>query len=672
MIGEIENKIANLRTTVKLAVLCAFVVGIVVHATQAVNLVVNHDAVSTYYPYAAYRTSLYNGRWFYGVVGRLIGEITDPAICIFMGIIFIALSVGIVVLLFEVHSSIISSSIGCMMVVFPAVVSTNTYIFASVKYFFALFLATLSVYICDRFKFGWLWSIVCLTLSLGIYQAYIGFAAGLYLFILILLTLDPNKSLKDIIKKGTKYLVVLLFSVLLYYIILKICLAFTGQELGEYRGINEMNNIQFRMLPQYLFGAYKKVFDFFVFDLYGEHTFVSIWLNRVLLICFLANYIIIIIKQKVLIHRKKIFLIIALPGLLPLAIHIIAILGQNADTHYVMLYAFVLVGIMDLIFADQISCFNLGNGMPGIKNNLWRSMPIITVAGCLSISYLWIQVTGACYTYMKITDSKVYAACLQICSDLNQFGYQGDTPLALLSDSSKESEIFPSAALDGFDKTQYTGVVNPDYIIKFDKIEEYLDLRVGFNFTTTPLDEKERLLELEQVAEMPIYPAKGSISKIDGITVVKLTQIDKTYIKELNSDEYENEIGKTLFQKEELTIDARNGSDYEYESIKLMSLGQDSVPTSCVYRVRCDKTLSTNSDEEFFTIALYHKETQKILFRKNIPTNEEWTWTFQTTESLSNEVQSGTLDLLIYAGTKGNTAGNVLKLDSLSIEVLDS
>lgn len=672
MIGELENKIARLSVAVKLAILCAFIVGILVHATQAVNLVVNHDAVSTYAPYAAYRTSLYNGRWFYGVVGRLIGEVTDPAICIFMGIVFIALSAGIVVSLFKVHSRIIASLIGCLMVVFPAVVSTNTYIFASAKYFFALFLATLSVYLYDKFKFGPLFSIICLTLSLGVYQAYIGFAAGLYLFSLVLLTLDPNTSLKNVIKRSINYFFVLLFSILLYYFILRICLAFAGQELGSYRGINEMNSIQFLMLPEYVLETYKKVYNFFVFDQYSEHTFVSIWLNRLLLICFFVNYVIIIVNKKVLmICKKKLFLLIVFPALIPLAIHIIAVLGQNADTHYVMLYPFVLVGIMAIIFADQINCLKCENRVSGIQSSLWKGMPVVTSATCLLISYLWIQVTGTCYTYMKITDSKVYAACVQICSDLNQFGYDGDTPIAFISQSSKESKIFSGNALDGFDKTQYTGVVNPDYIIKFNKIEAYLNLRVGFNFTSVSADVKQMLAESDQFAQMPIYPERGSISKINGTTVVKLTQVDRPYIKELDGNEYETQKGETLFQKSVFAIDSEDGSDYKCESIQLMPLNQEGGPRNYVYRVRSDNISCVNSDEKFLTVALYHKEAQKILFKKQVETNKEWTWVFETTRHLSNDIQSDTLELLIYAGVQGDTAGNEFRLNNLSIEVLD-
>ena len=158
ILDALEKKWRRFSANSKLALISAFFVGIVAHISMVTNYFMNHDTISFLYE----TPDIAQSRWFGAVVEKFLGEVLSPNICIILGIIFIAISAALTVAYLDIKSKWFSIIIGCMMVVFPAVVCTNTYIFASAEYFLALLLSCLSFYFSNQRKIGMIISILFL------------------------------------------------------------------------------------------------------------------------------------------------------------------------------------------------------------------------------------------------------------------------------------------------------------------------------------------------------------------------------------------------------------------------------------------------------------------------------------------------------------------------------
>lgn len=179
----------------------------------------------------------------------------------------VAATAALTVAMLRVRSPLWAGGIGCMVALFPAVMSANTY-FAGPTFFSALFLAALSAYLADRFRYGFLIAIVPLTMACGIYSVFIGYAAGLIVMRCIWLLLENERPLKSVFAFGFKGIFLLAASAALYYVILQVALRQAGVALSDYRGIDRLGGQSLATLPAAIAAAYRKVYYFFRYGIF--------------------------------------------------------------------------------------------------------------------------------------------------------------------------------------------------------------------------------------------------------------------------------------------------------------------------------------------------------------------------------------------------------------------
>ena len=90
--------------------------------------------------------------------------------------------------------------------------------FTADAYFIALFINAAAVYVAKKYRFGWVVTIFLIATACGIYQAYICYAIGLFLFDCILALLS-QESVKAVLLRGGKYILLLAMGLLLYSLI---------------------------------------------------------------------------------------------------------------------------------------------------------------------------------------------------------------------------------------------------------------------------------------------------------------------------------------------------------------------------------------------------------------------------------------------------------------------
>lgn len=180
-------------------------------------------------------------------------------------IILIGFIVVIILRTLEIENNILSIILAGLMVSFPVVASLFIYIFTAPAYFLSILLNVFAIYMFSKNKniVNFIISVLLITFSLGIYQDFLGISAALAILVLIKDIVNSDKTAKNIIIDGLKYLLILTLSLVLYFIIHKISLNLTNVQMSGHNGLNNIGKIEILKIPNQIIKAYR---TFFLFD----------------------------------------------------------------------------------------------------------------------------------------------------------------------------------------------------------------------------------------------------------------------------------------------------------------------------------------------------------------------------------------------------------------------
>lgn len=156
-----------------------------------------------------------------------------------------------------------------MTVTFPTVISTFTYCYVADAYLLAFLFSCIAVYLLThKGLLATIPAVALLTLSLGIYQAYITVAIALLMCSLLIRLISGENTCKVSLKSALKYLVCGTLSLLLYYCINSAVMALMHVEASDYQNISGTFSFKEFDLISAIISAYYSFFKFF-FDFDG-------------------------------------------------------------------------------------------------------------------------------------------------------------------------------------------------------------------------------------------------------------------------------------------------------------------------------------------------------------------------------------------------------------------
>ncbi len=532
-----ERRWRGLTPPVRAALIAAFFVGMLGHVAFLTNRFFNHDSILYTVADPNSTFALTQGKWFSLPVSLFVqGNMVTSSVIMTVAMIELAVVAALTVSILRVRSPLWGAMIGALLVLFPSVMSANTYE-GSALFFASLLMATLAVFVTIRWRHGFWLGIVLLTLSCGTYAVFIGYAAGLFLLLELIRLLDGTTPVKSILRVGLKYILVLAASALLYYAILKALLQINQLALMDYRGIENVGRLSLQSIWRSISDSYQKVYYFFRYGLFLYRSTFAIdpvfrMMNWVTLaLCALLS-LGILIRNRVYRSFGRLALIVVLVCLFPLAIHAIAVLGQNAMTHWIMCYPFVLVYVYGAVCADEIEPFTAREGTPAQKVRLQKGAALAGAVAVLIVSLTlcrqWYMVINEGYEYLRYTNANTVAAATLLVDDMREtIGYsEGTTPVAFLGGSAPVVFQYTTGDFErvsGKYENGYTGIRVS--MIDFARLKTLLRNWIGVAPAYAGDAEVERLSMLPEVRAMPVYPAAGSIALIEGTLVVKLSPL---------------------------------------------------------------------------------------------------------------------------------------------------
>lgn len=460
---------------------------------------------------------VFSGRWFVPIISKLDGAYSMPWVIGVFSLIIIAISACLLVKIMDIKQPIFCIIVAALMVSFPTVTATFTYMFTAMPYIMSLLLAILSVYFSEKGKIGWILSILLITFSLGLYQSYIGVTAALFVYRVFMMCFDNEMNYKQIIKRGLKYIGILLFGLLIYMLIVKLSTWQTG--LSAYKGIDSMGKIPLDRIPELISNAYISYFEFFVKD---ELNLFTSWLS----ILFLSFPIVSIFLVQVLAVKNQmnkvnyLFSWVLLFLILPLAGNIIFLMVPDSEPHILMLYGLIIILIMPLSLYEK-TMVHVDEKNKYLSKAMILSGWIIALV-LLTTSYQNLLSANKVYFKMSLAYEQTIAYSNRLIFAVeNTQGYQKDMPIVFIG-SPNTNQIDP---IGHNEDVKLVGV--PNFKTNIGSYAYYAFLNEYIGYTGTVYMSKSTIARTyakePEVMQMPTYPENGGIIIRDAYVIVKFS-----------------------------------------------------------------------------------------------------------------------------------------------------
>ena len=516
----------NLSGAVKTAFYVAFAAGLAAHLYQFTNKLYNYDELAN--TPGGIGLSTEQGRWLLNWMGRFMrsvfgGSYSLPFFNGIFALLFLALSAGMVVSVFQVRNKLTAGLIGGLMTVFPAVVSMYFFMFLALYYAIGIFFSVFAAWLTVKYPkniIANIAAVVMIACSLGVYQAYFPDTVCILLIVVILKAafggVKEKKEWKEFFLMIARVLVVMAAGVAVYFLINKAVLAVTHIQLTSYQGGDTMGKITIAQLISALKSCYTSFFDLGFSDVMGiSYNRTVRRLIKVVWILFAAGI------GAYLVLKKKEYLnkVIVLCGIVvfPVAMFLIYVMAPNSYCYTLMAYSVVFFFVFFLLWLD--ACFrNLKLHAPVKSITNWVSA-LLTAA--LVIVFVWYA--NGNYMALEYTKYHDFSYVQTLVTKIRSVeDYSQDKPVIVVGTQINDS----TNGMGSLIGDTFTVGGKADTNLGYNSLLYLMSDYLGFSPYYGTYEEIQNWMQREVVREMPSYPADGSIQVIDDTIIVKLSDYE--------------------------------------------------------------------------------------------------------------------------------------------------
>lgn len=509
----------------KKAFVLTVLLGLFTHMYAFTNLILNHDCVNSILDRETTEHYIGLGRWAILPFLKISSTPVLPWVIGALSVLYMGMAAAMLVSIWELHSDIAIGLSGAVLVTFPVIASTFCYMYTADAYFAALALSVLYVYAMIKWKKAaffpgcLLMAVVC-----AIYQPYWCLGAVLLAATLFIDYVRGKTEFVDFMKRGIACCINLAFSLGVYYLITRVIQGITGIGFSSYQDMDKLG--QYGSLKEiYWYGraAYYQFLAFF----FRDGGFTGDERQNVLHVIILAA---VLLLMAVFYYRSKrkwyeqvIFW--GIVAMIPVAVNNLSVISRNR------LWPVSMIAFEVPYFLAVICCEHF---VFPKRKRVGKAVAGICAIAVACIVYMNYLTTNRIYARMDLAYEATYSWMTKMTLRLEECpGYDHDVPVAFINESDietknmlkqvrifavdfpEEMEIF--ADLDGMRDVDSRTMIRNELDVT-DFCMEFL----GFRLETLPNEERVKLYENEEVKQMPVYPAEGSVRKIDGQVVVKL------------------------------------------------------------------------------------------------------------------------------------------------------
>ena len=502
----IEKIKKNILPVWKVCFFSALLVGLIAHVYKITNWLPNWDGLV--FRYDA-QNMLRLGRWFLAVACAPSSFYDLPFINGLFAIIYHGLGAVCICKIFDVQKKVTAVLIGALVASFPAVTSVMMYNYVADGYALAFLLSCLAALFMTGEKPRFVLGAIFITLSAGIYQAYITVTIMLLILHLII-GLFNDDSIKTALIKSLKFLLTGGCGMLVYYLVLNILLGVTHSALLDYQGFDNATSLESVDLFSSLYNVKYSFLGYF-FD-FSKGLNVFNVTNVIVSVAAVALYLADIIRKKLSV--SKIILLCVYVAFLPIGASVLAFINGSVDYHNLMKMGFLVFYLIFILQYERtdFKCTKLNSA------KLWSILCISSV-----IIFNNIIIANVSYHKLNMAYEKSYGILVRIADRIEQTENSENCDSILVLGSLNESKEYSAnlppdmtGTTDGLILRADDEVVGQSVLCS--AINDYCSKDYSFISGT----KKKELFTKIDVAAMENWPKKNSIMIVDNTIVIKL------------------------------------------------------------------------------------------------------------------------------------------------------
>lgn len=487
-----------------------FICVMVAHGFAFFNFYPGHDAIRhSFYFAGKWEVSL--SRFLLPYYGFIKGSIAVPWITGILTAIFLGLATFFICDILEIYNS------KCIFIV-SAVLGTNlcvtelcrVFTFVLDAYMLSMMFACMGVWIIKKNNniTGILVSILCFTLSMGLYSGMIPVAVVLFIFIVIKDSLNNHKLKDKLEKRYLLYLVSLIASGLMFLLLSKMFMRIWKVEPAQsYNSLSALKSLGIKELIFYIKQNYLFWFRFYFGKANPVSDFIAIFNIILLLICILR--IIQLLRYKkisILNYIVSTIFVIIVPGVSMF----INILMQRIENNFYCNFG---------LFMFYIPIVMVINNIISKEHNIKVKKGVYTIAGICFVFIFWTNIiySNGAYTVQKVLYDRAVSDMTRILYDIEadeQFDLNS-TEVVFIRDGEEyiKSPTSDYDTIAGGKKIAFSTNNSIKYFIELigDPIIVVNDNNIINKYK-----------EMGTVKDMPSFPQKGYFKILDGKMIVKI------------------------------------------------------------------------------------------------------------------------------------------------------
>ncbi len=512
-----EQKNCRMKSPQAVAVFSAFVLGLLIHGFGLVNVLHNNDDI--WQQPMGYGTGLSSGRWLLTIAGDFLTRqgfgFNLPLLNGVLFLLMVALCAGLIVDMLKIENKASAALFGVFLAAFPAVTSVLFFKYTAVYYGISMLLAVLAAWVLQRGKWGLALSAIFIAMSCGIYQAYVPITVTLLVMILLRHALVGEEDTKRLFFQGVYYCVALILGILLYFVALKVSLAFYDTALSDYQGVDNMGKISLGALPSLLKRTLGSLCKMPIYDYCGLANIPLLKIAYILLVLVMGGVIIYLMFTRVRKPGLRL-LTVLLCLVLPFALNFVVIMCPDTLIYTLMLSSISLMPCVGLVAVELL---------PQNKKALLVQKFMMVILSVMVFSYAYYANVN--YTSMYFSNRQVENYMNTLVTQVRMSdGFTPDKRWALLGDIS--DPLMEESLYDGWrNGVTYGGNRFSDDLLNQYSRMNWVTHYLGYKIPLASEEEKQNLWTSEKVKAMPCWPSQGSIQVIGDTVVVKFQDLEQ-------------------------------------------------------------------------------------------------------------------------------------------------
>ncbi len=501
-------------------ILCTLVFGLLAHGYAFFNSSFTHDSLNAVFADSvenAWKISL--GRILKPAYQSLFrGSFAVPWMIGCLSMLWTSCSLYLIVRMFKMKAPIcLILTAGILTTNLTVTLTAATYIYDLDANMFALFMAACAAYLWKNSSKLNALSVICIAVSMSLYQSYISTCIVLMITQCIMSTLHGEKPSR-VITKGLTACLTLLLGALAYTALICFVRYATGisMDAGTTNSLSAMADISIKSIFIEVIKSYPGMCKILFKSWLSIFPFWFVIVSHILLLVCGVSLVCILIKNK-LINIKRCLLSGALVLCMPPAILLSSILSNGASSHLLMMYALwllYLLLILMLYHTPEHCC-----------SKIIKVLRIISSVLILILLFGNIRTSNTLYLIKDMqheASSSLFTRVLYRMEEHPEYE-PGHTTVAFIGTSDLIAPV-PGAE-------QYSELIGIELNLKertvdyhYDPIRKMITYNLGTPLNVCDDESYLLLIDSEEVKQMPCYPDEGCMKTINDMFVVKLGQ----------------------------------------------------------------------------------------------------------------------------------------------------